>query len=196
MPANLSITGSRLTTLFTFLRAWTRNPRTVGAILPSSAKLARQMAGMLDTIGPDDLVVELGAGTGVVTEAILKQGIAPKQLLIFEMSPEMAAVLRRRFPEVVVVCDNCINMARHLENGKRPKAIVSSLPFKSIGHKHSMEIAACLRDLLAPGGQIIQFTYAILNGCTTLKSVLHCTNSAYVWLNVPPARVDRFTKMV
>ncbi len=183
---------NHLVSTFAFFRAWARNPRTVGAIMPSSAKLARQMAGMLDKLSPDDLVVELGAGTGVVTEALLRQGISPKQLLVFEMSPDMAAVLRRRFPDVTVVCDNCINMAQYLENGKRPAAIVSSLPFKSIGRKHSQEIADCLREHLAPGGQIIQFTYAIVKGCTTLTSTFRRVNSKYVWLNVPPARVDRF----
>lgn len=183
---------NHLVSAFTFLRAWARNPRAVGAILPSSAKLARQMAGMLNNVGPDDLVVELGAGTGVVTEALLKQGISPKQLLVFEMSSDMAAILRRRFPDVTIICDNCINMANYLENGKRPTAIVSSLPFKSIGRKHSQEIATCLRELVAPGGQIIQFTYGIVKGCTTLTTIFRRVDSEYVWLNVPPARVDRF----
>ena len=56
-----------------FLREFLEAPAGVGAVWPSSEQLARGMAARIDPRG-DGLVVELGAGTGVVTRALLDRG--------------------------------------------------------------------------------------------------------------------------
>ncbi|MGB6652455.1 MAG: hypothetical protein WBE64_09845, partial [Xanthobacteraceae bacterium] len=62
--------GIRLDDEVRFLRSWIERPLTVGAVTPSGKILARAMARYVDpkSTGP---VVELGPGTGPVTEALV-----------------------------------------------------------------------------------------------------------------------------
>ena len=79
-----------------FLRALITRPKNVGAIVPSSPALARAIAREIDPkAGP---VLEMGPGTGVITQAILERGIAPEQLTLLEYDDEMAPHLATRFP--------------------------------------------------------------------------------------------------
>ena len=53
-----------------FIRSWLEKPLSTGAVLPSGKALARTMARYVDPLatGP---VIELGPGTGAVTEALV-----------------------------------------------------------------------------------------------------------------------------
>src|SRR3954453_18339342 len=69
-----------------FAREWLNKPSAVGAVWPSSSQLAKGMAARVPSCG-DGLVVELGGGTGAVTQALLERGINPKRLMVIERSP-------------------------------------------------------------------------------------------------------------
>ena len=68
-----------------FARQMLNEPAAVGAIWPSSRWLARSVASRVPRHG-DGLVVELGGGTGAVTNALLQRGIAPGRLMVIERS--------------------------------------------------------------------------------------------------------------
>src|ERR1700726_1601009 len=78
-----------------FIRSWIEKPLSIGAVTPSSRVLARAMAAYVDpnTEGP---VIELGPGTGPVTEALVAQGIAPARLVLVEFDPTFCRLLRQR----------------------------------------------------------------------------------------------------
>ena len=63
-----------------FIRSWIERPLSTGAVTPSGKILARTMARYVDpnSIGP---VVELGPGTGPVTEALVEDGVDPSRLV-------------------------------------------------------------------------------------------------------------------
>src|SRR4051812_21621204 len=82
----------RLADILTFLKVMIRNPRTTGAILPSSNRLAREMVSHV-SLRADELVVELGAGTGVVTGALIEAGIDPTKIIAIEFSPLLSKKL-------------------------------------------------------------------------------------------------------
>src|SRR3546814_8697364 len=64
-----------------FIQEFITRPGTIGAICPSSRFLAKHMA--LEVPRADDgLVIELGGGTGVITQALLDQGVAPEKLMV------------------------------------------------------------------------------------------------------------------
>src|SRR5512143_2865500 len=86
------------------LFAWEmlRRPSAVGAIWPSSRRLAKNVASRVPVSG-DGLVIELGGGTGVVTHALLQRGIAPGRLVVIERSAVFVRHLRKRFPDVQIV---------------------------------------------------------------------------------------------
>ena len=85
-----------------FLRSWIEKPLHVGAVMPSSKLLARTMAQYVDaeSEGP---VIELGPGTGEITNALIEHGIDQKRLVLVEYNPSLCALLRDRYPQATVV---------------------------------------------------------------------------------------------
>jgi predicted O-methyltransferase YrrM len=78
--------GIRLDDEVRFIRTWIEKPLTTGAVAPSSRALARTMAAYVDPARPGP-VIELGPGTGPVTEALVAQGVDPSRLVLIEFDP-------------------------------------------------------------------------------------------------------------
>ena len=73
-PRKRDLARDRFADETAFLRSWLERPLVTGAVTPSSKALARTMASYVDprVRGP---VVELGPGTGPVTDALVRRGI-------------------------------------------------------------------------------------------------------------------------
>ena len=84
-----------------FFKGWIRNPLAIGALAPSSKSLAKLMA---KDVGMGARVVELGAGTGTVTAALLASGVAPGNLHLVER--ELACWGSKLIGFHRVFCDN------------------------------------------------------------------------------------------
>lgn len=172
------------------------NPGPIGAAAPSSPALARRIARSLPSAG-DGLVVELGAGTGAVTDELLKHGIAPDRLVPVELSPNMVRHLRKRFPAVRVLGGDAVQLGRLLREslparGPRVRHIVSSLPLRSLPVGVVARIVREVRRLLPDDGMFVQYTYNIGCRCFRPLAEFERISSSVVWLNLPPARVDVF----
>src|SRR4029077_18598233 len=103
-----------------FLRRWLHNPMQVGAIAPSSRRLADAIAGQVPIDSPG-WVIELGGGTGVVTDALLRRGLAPGRLVVIERDPLLHRHLVERFPHVRVILGDAAKLAEALRPlGIRP----------------------------------------------------------------------------
>src|SRR4028118_670896 len=115
-----------------FLRAFLTHPRLVGAVLPTSRRAVRDMLDMAD-VGSADLVVELGAGTGVYTREILARVSKDARFVAFERDPRLAQLLTERWhdPRLEVRCDSAENLLAYLK-GRKADVIVSGLPFTSL----------------------------------------------------------------
>jgi phospholipid N-methyltransferase len=163
-------------------------PAAVGAIWPSSGRLARSVASRVPCLG-DGLVLELGGGTGAVTHALLERGIAPGRLAVVECSPVFVRFLRTRFPGVTILQGDAAELGELLPRGSRIDAIVSSLPLRSLPAREAAAIVAQWGALVGNGGIVVQFTYD-LRGTEhlSLPGFLHRA-SDIVWTNFPPARV-------
>ena len=85
-----------------FFRRWLANPLEMGSVVPSSPALCRRIVRAARR-GPDEHVLELGAGTGVVSRALLESGVPPERLTVVEIVPSMAAWLARTLPGAQVV---------------------------------------------------------------------------------------------
>lgn len=176
-----------------FFKSWLDNPTIAGAVSPSGRYLARMMARYVDPLstGP---IVELGPGTGAITEALLRRGVARERLCLVEYDPGFCKLLGRRFPGVLIVRGDAYNLVESL----RPvldvpaAAIVSSLPLLMKPEPARLALLAEAFDLLAPDGCFIQFTYGPLSPMPRDKRAgpaFHAEVSPPVWLNLPPARV-------
>src|SRR5690606_1672718 len=134
-------------------------PSTIGAICPSSRSLAAKMASQVPL--DDGLVIELGAGTGVVTQALLNHGVAPENLIVVELSPRFAQRLRQQFQHLEVITGNAADLHQLIPAGKKVSAIVSSLPLCSLPPPVTQTILTQWQPLLAGGGVAVQFTYSL-----------------------------------
>ena len=100
-----------LTDTTVFLQEWFANPQRTGSLAPSSPQLAAAMAQWLPA-DPESYVLELGPGTGAVTEALIKRGLREDRLVAIERNPKMARLLRDKFPQAQII----IGDAWHLDH--------------------------------------------------------------------------------
>ncbi len=176
-----------------FLRGLVQRPRLVGAIAPSSATLARALAAQIpDSPGP---ILELGPGTGIVTEAILARGIAPERLTAIEYDADFAQRVAERFPGMRVIAGDAYDLANTLgEAFTQPfAAIVSSLPLLNEAPARRQKLLDDAFDRLAPGAPFIQFSYG-LKPPVAATPPISVNRAALIVLNLPPARVWVYRK--
>ncbi len=174
--------------LFLFIREVILHPRAMGAACPSSKHLAKKIAQQV-TVKKNALTLELGGGTGVVTDALIKHGIAEDQLLVIERSATLAEHLVKRFPAVAIINADAQVMKQYLQN--RPvHCVVSGLPLRSLPKTVVAQVLAEAEDVLSPTGTFIQFTYSWRNNDSLSFKSLTRLYSKYVWFNLPPARID------
>jgi phospholipid N-methyltransferase len=139
------------------------------------------------------LVVELGGGTGVITQALLNHGIAPERLMVIEYSAQFVRKLRARFANVNIVHGNATDLCRLVPEGKKISAIVSSLPLCSLPAPMTRLILEQWQTLLRQNGVAVQFTYHLRT--PKWRSYLEATQerSKIVWANLPPANITTFS---
>ena len=167
-----------------------RHPRKVGAICPSGAQLATAMAACI----PDGrgLVIELGAGTGSVTRAILSRGIEPSQLLVLEQSAEFCRILHGKFRGLNIVQGNAERLASYVPKSTPVLAVVSSLPLMNFSSSLRGSILNQMRTVIGKRGCVIQFTYALLGTSPYTREGFRRDIRRFIPRNLPPAKVERF----
>ncbi|MEA2933978.1 MAG: phosphatidylethanolamine/phosphatidyl-N-methylethanolamine N-methyltransferase [Variibacter sp.] len=175
-----------------FIRTWLEKPLIAGAVTPSSRALARAMARYVDpTIR--GAVVELGPGTGPVTDALLERGVAEERLVLVEYDPGFCQLLRKRFPKATVIQGDAY-AARRILHGRQVAAAVSSLPLFTKPLRFRVRL---LRDcflLMRQGSPFIQFTYAVVPPIPKSVASADVHASERIWMNLPPARVWVYRK--
>lgn len=172
-----------------FFLNYLERPTLLGSMTPSSHALTRAIANLVDPSRPGP-VLELGAGTGAVTAALLERGIAPKRLAAVEYLPEFCERLRARFPGVTVIEGDAYDLEHTLpSDGAGPfSAIVSGLPLL---YQRPERRRAFIEDALArvvPGGPVVQFSYwpvPTVRG----RDGYDVARGALVMANFPPAVV-------
>jgi len=178
-----------------FLRSWIEKPLHMGAVMPSGRVLARTMAQYvdIDSAGP---VVELGPGTGAITNALIEHGIDQRRLVLVEYNPGFCALLRDRYPQAKVVQGDAYALRDSLWdvlNGPA-SAVVSGLPLVT---KPMLTRLKLIRDAfvaLAPGAPFVQFTYSVAPPIPKSLPGVSTEASERIWMNLPPARVWVYRK--
>lgn len=178
-----------------FIRSWLEKPLATGAVTPSGRFLARTMANYVDprSLGP---VVELGPGTGPVTEALIERGVAPERLVVVEFNPTFCQMLRVRFPGITVVQGDAYDLRRILGPVLRQPAaaIVSGLPLFTKPLRMRLRLFRDALRLLGPRAPFVQFTYAVVPPIPKSVAGVHVEASERIWMNLPPARVWVYRK--
>ena len=171
-----------------FIRSWLEKPLAIGAVTPSGRLLARTMARYVDPAIPGP-VVELGPGTGPVTEALLDQGISEDRLILLEFDPTFCQLLRQRFPRATVMQGDAYTLLRRLGPGVHAAAIVSGLPLFTKPLKVRIKLLRDALQVLRPAAPFVQFTYAVVPPIPKSIAAVKVEASERIWMNFPPARV-------
>ncbi len=174
------------------LSAWLRNPLQTGALLPSGSGLAQAMAAQVEP--GRGRVVELGAGTGAISRALIARGLTPQQLVLVEKDPVLFDALKRRFPEAIVLCGDAARLKELLHSAGvgRPGTLVSSLPLLGMRSRTRTRVLSQIFGVLGARGMLVQFTYSPLPPIPdVLVSALGVSGArvARVLWNLPPASV-------
>jgi len=182
--------GIRLDDEVRFIRSWMSRPLSIGAVTPSGKVLARAMARYVDpdSNGP---VVELGPGTGPVTEALVQAGVAPSRLVLVEFNPTFCRLLRSRYPEATLVQGDAYSLRRLLATLllQPAAAVVSGLPLVTKPIKMRLRLIRDAFDLMLPGAPFVQFTYSVAPPLPRRLGGFSVEASERIWMNLPPARV-------
>ena len=175
-----------------FLKTLVAAPRLTGAVAPSGRALARAMAAAIGSPSKG-FVVELGPGTGPVTQSLIETRVPPERLVLVEYDPGFCRMLERRFDGVLVIQGDAYDLPRTLASfaGQPIAAVVSSLPLLNQPPPRRTKLIADAFALMGPSGIFVQFTYGLQSPiprevCAHRYSAIR---SRPILLNLPPAFV-------
>lgn len=167
----------------------------MGAVMPSGKLLARTMAQYVDihSTGP---VIELGPGTGAITNALVEHGVEQKRLVLVEYNPSFCALLRERYPQATVVQGDAYRLRDSLWDvlAEPATAVVSGLPLVTKPMLTRMKLIRDSFNLLEPGAPFVQFTYSVTPPIPKSLPGVATEASERIWMNIPPARVWVYRK--
>ena len=186
-----------------FLKRFLANPGIVGALLPSSPALCREITSYIN-IESAEAVVELGPGTGVITDEILTRINHQTKFVAIELDEKLYETLRKNRPSLNIVNDSAENLPEIMENADitNLNAIVSGLPWAAFPETLQLGILNAVVDSLSEGGYFTTFAYLqglLLPAGQRFKKLLkksfkEVKISRVVWNNIPPAIVYRCKK--
>jgi phosphatidylethanolamine/phosphatidyl-N-methylethanolamine N-methyltransferase len=184
--------GAGLADSARFLKTLAAAPRLTGAVAPSGRALARAMAIAIGSPS-HGLVVELGPGTGPVTQSLLETGVVPERLVLVEYDAGFCRLLKQRFVLASVVQGDAYDLPRALAPfaGQPIAAVVSSLPLLNQPPPRRAKLIHDAFALMAPSGVFVQFTYGLLSPIPReiCAGRFSAVRSRPILLNLPPAFV-------
>lgn len=169
------------------------HPSLVGALFPSSKRLAHSLVQHIATSSPG-LVVELGAGTGAITTALINNKNLFRHLIVIERSLKLSKHLTQRFPELNIIHGDARQLQKLIyQYSTTPlQAIVSSLPLRTLSSSIVKKLGTEINQVLMKGGLYIQYTYNLWGKPLCPSPRLKLIHQQWIWQNLPPARIDVF----
>ena len=177
--------------------------RTVGAVAPSSRYLTQAMLGPL-SLESAHVVVEVGPGTGAMTQALLNLIPFDATLLAFEINSRFSGYLKSHIsdPRLVVINASAETLQKeiHGRGYERVDAVVSSLALGLMPDRKRRTFLGELGSLLGEAGVFTQYQYIhrlqMKNGQVRKFHLAHLLQAYFssvqqriIWRNLPPAFV-------
>ena len=176
-----------------FFRRWVQNPLQMGSVVPSSPALCRRVARHVHR-QPDEAVLELGAGTGVISRALLGAGVPANRLFVVEIVPSMAAHLRTILPGVTVIEGDARALPSLLpaQWHGRIGSVVCGIPLVLLKTSEQRRFIDAI-EAVAPGRGFLHYSYCATSPLPARTHALEKRREAWTPLNFPPASVWRYT---
>ena len=176
-----------------FLRRWLANPLQMGSVVPSSPSLCRRVVQQV-RLAPGESVLELGAGTGVISRALIAGGVAPGQMMTVEIVPSMADHLRAILPGVTVVNGDARRLPDLLPASVQGRigTVICGIPLVLLPLAEQRRFIDAI-EAVAPGKGFLHYSYCVTSPLPWRKHGLEARREAWTPLNFPPASVWRYT---
>lgn len=173
-----------------FFKGWQRDKKGVGALLPTSSITARRMASVIDTASGLP-VLELGAGTGVITKAILERGVKPRDLVSIEYASHFCDLLRKRFSDVDIRNGDVFELDTVLADrrGQQFDAVISAVPMLSFPLERRIALMKDLLSRIPPGRPVVQITHGPMSPLPAMPEVYTIAHFDFIVRNLPPAQL-------
>ena len=185
-----------------FFKQWLRSPAQLGTFAPISWKLADLVAKQLN-INTNTKIVEIGAGTGRLTRALLARGANIENLTMVELDQRMSVFLenslQQMYPntELKVITDDACNLGKIIPAswGGKVDYVVSAIPLLNLDESIREKIISAALDVLNPlTGSIVHVSYSPVSPIRFMEGDILQKRAASLWNNVPPGFVWRFTQ--
>ncbi|MDG4853378.1 MULTISPECIES: phospholipid N-methyltransferase PmtA [unclassified Mesorhizobium] len=173
-----------------FFKGWIGKPKAVGSIVPTSSVTARKMASIVNPKSGLP-VLEVGPGTGVITRAILAQGVKPENLYAIEYATDFVRHLRRLYPRVNVIEGDAFNLDATLGD-KRDlvfDSVVSGVPLLNFPVAQRIAYIESLLDRIPVGRPIVQLTYGPLSPIPPGRGDYTVKHFDFIIRNIPPTQL-------
>ncbi|AZO65160.1 MULTISPECIES: phospholipid N-methyltransferase PmtA [unclassified Mesorhizobium] len=173
-----------------FFKGWIDKPKAVGSIVPTSSITARKMASVVNPKSGLP-VLEVGPGTGVITRAILAQGVKPENLYAVEYSPDFVRHLRRLYPGVNVIEGDAFNLDATLgdKSSLTFDSVVSGVPLLNFPVAQRIAYVESLLDRIPTGRPIVQLTYGPMSPIPPGRGDYTVEHFHFVIRNIPPTQL-------
>jgi phosphatidylethanolamine/phosphatidyl-N-methylethanolamine N-methyltransferase len=178
-----------------FFKGWQRDKKGVGALLPTSSVTARRMASVID-MSSGLPVLELGAGTGVITKAILERGVKPADLVSIEYASHFYELLRKKFAGVDVRNGDVFELDTVLADRRDQMfdSVISAVPMLSFPLDRRIALMKSLLARVPPGRPVIQITHGPMSPLPAMPEAYEIVHYDFVVRNLPPAQLWLYRK--
>ncbi|HEX2942283.1 MAG TPA: methyltransferase domain-containing protein [Rhodopila sp.] len=175
-----------------FFRRWLANPLQMGSIVPSSPALCQRVVRNVRR-AEDEIVLELGAGTGVISQALLDGGIPANRLYVVEIVPSMARHLRDVLPGVNVIEGDARQLPSLLPAHWHGKvgSVICGVPLVLLPKPEQRRFIDAI-EAVAPGRGFLHYSYCATSPLPAKSHGLAAKREAWTPLNFPPASVWRY----
>ncbi|AZN97210.1 methyltransferase domain-containing protein [Mesorhizobium sp. M9A.F.Ca.ET.002.03.1.2] len=173
-----------------FFKGWIDKPKAVGSIVPTSSITARKMASVVNPKSGLP-VLEVGPGTGVITRAILAQGVKPENLYAVEYSTDFVRHLRQLYPDINLIEGDAFNLDATLgdKSGLKFDSVVSGVPLLNFPVAQRIAYIESLLDRIPTGRPVVQLTYGPLSPIPPGRGDYTVEHFHFVIRNIPPTQL-------
>jgi len=201
--------------LFTFLIRFLKTPLSVGSAIPSSPWVAERISQSISNDSESDppkYYLEVGAGTGTLSQKIVEK-LRPKDHLdIVEIDETFCTILHRKFGHIKNVTIHHTSIANWKSKECYYDVIISALPMSSFSPNQVRTIYQTYETILKMRGELSYIEHIGIPAMgklfffakkkkefQTVQQIKqdfyekNCGMSEIEWRNIPPMRVCRCT---
>lgn len=178
-----------------FFRQWLRSPKSMGSVIPSSRALAKAVAAEV-AWQPGQYVVELGGGTGAISQGLIDRGIPRDRLIVIELDGALHAYLKERLTGCLVIQGDATRLPEILARHQVGEigTVISGLPMVGMPFEFQQAIIDQGFKVMPKGSFMLQYSYSPIPPIPAAKLGVEAKIARYVLWNFPPAAVWKYTK--